>query len=604
MLFSALCAQFFRMESISKRTELVEVLKEIILESGEDIAASLYLSQGKLAPDFLSMETGIAESTIVKVISQITGSSAQDIMKEYSRSGDLGDVAEKFSKKVKQTTFFTEPLGVGEVHSTLTRISKIKGAGTASEKEKILTSMLLRANSLESRYIIRIASGRMRLGASDFTILSALRLALRPELEQSKVEEIYNFHPDVFYLYQVLASGRDDIYSGPVPLIPMKVMLAERLQSMDSIMEKLGGRAALEFKYDGLRIQVHKKGDSLRTFSRGNEENTDQFPEIREYFSSLPFESFIIDGELVPYNSETGEIYSFQQVSRRRGRKYGYLEESIIRGNIVQFGQDDNDNNPFQDEVPLAVFLFDIVYLNGEDLSRKSYSERTGILRESFREENYLKFASRIITDSAEEGEQFLESAISSGCEGIVAKSLSEDSFYRAGARGWTWIKFKRDYRNQLGDSMDLVIIGAFHGHGKRTGTYGALLLASYNSEKDTFESVCKIGTGFTDVMLSDVKAMLSDLVTADTPQRVESKMQPDVWIYPQKILEVRGSEITLSPIHTCSSDQYKGQGLAIRFPRFTGRFRNDKKPEDCTTSSEISEMYAMQKKMYFDGEK
>ncbi len=603
MLFSVLSSYFSRMEETSKRLELIEIVKEVINESGDDIGITLYLCEGKIAPDFMSKETGIAENTIIKVLGQITGVSEKDIMKEYSKTGDLGTVAQHLSGKVKQKSFFNIPLETKEVHDSLVKISRIKGSGTASEREKVLTSLLLRANELESKYIVRIVNGKMRLGVSDSTIISSLRILMRPDLEQSQVEEIFNFHPDMNYLYEVLAGKDSKIVSGPEPMIPVKVMLAERLQSMEEIFSKMGGKVALEYKYDGLRIQIHKRGKFLRTFSRGNEENTDQFPEIRNYFSSLPIESFIIDGELVPYSNETGEIYPFQQISRRRGRKYGALEESIMKGNIVQFDDGDREDYSGIEEVPIAVFLFDVVYFNGEDISKKPYTERTELLRKNFRESEYLKFASRIITDDVAEGEKFLESSIASGCEGIVAKSISPDSLYRAGARGWTWIKFKRDYRNELGDSLDLVIIGAFYGHGRRTGMYGALLLASYNDDTDTFESVCKIGTGFTDEMLSDVRAMLSDLVADRQPTRVNVRMKPDVWIYPEKILEVKGAEITLSPIHTCSSGLYDNQGLALRFPRFTGRFRNDKKPEDCTKSIEISEMYGIQKKVYYDGE-
>lgn len=603
MLFSVLSGYFSRMEAISKRLELIEIVKEVIRESGEDIGITLYLCEGKIAPDFMSKETGIAESTIMKVIGQITGASEKEIMKEYSRTGDLGTVAQQFSGRKKQKSFFNMPLEAREVHESLLKISRIKGSGTASEREKILTSLLLRANELESKYIVRIMNGKMRLGVSDSTIISAMRILIRPDLEQSQVEEIYNFHPDMNYLYEVLSGKGGEITSGPEPLIPFKVMLAERMQSMEEIFNKMGGKAALEYKYDGLRIQIHKKGETLKTFSRGIEENTEQFPEISNYFSSLPFESFILDGELVPYNNETGDIYPFQQISRRRGRKYGALEESIMKGNIVQFENEKMEDSTGNEEVPIAVFLFDMVYFNGEDLSKRPYSERTELLRKNFTESEYLKFAERIVTDDVSEGEKFLESSIASGCEGIVAKSLAPDSLYRAGARKWTWIKFKRDYRNELGDSLDLVIIGAFYGHGRRTGMYGALLLASYNDETDTFESVCKIGTGFTDEMLSDVRAMLSDLVVEHHLPRVNAKMKPDVWIYPKKILEVKGAEITLSPIHTCSSSLYGDQGLALRFPRFTGRFRTDKKPEDCTTSREISEMYGIQKKVYFGGE-
>ena len=215
MLFSVLSGYFSRMEAISKRLELIEIVKEVIRESGEDIGITLYLCEGKIAPDFMSKETGIAESTIMKVIGQITGASEKEIMKEYSRTGDLGTVAQQFSGRKKQKSFFNMPLEAREVHESLLKISRIKGSGTASEREKILTSLLLRANELESKYIVRIMNGKMRLGVSDSTIISAMRILIRPDLEQSQVEEIYNFHPDMNYLYEVLSGKGGEIISGP-----------------------------------------------------------------------------------------------------------------------------------------------------------------------------------------------------------------------------------------------------------------------------------------------------------------------------------------------------------------------------------------------------
>ncbi len=585
MLFSKVVEYFERMSITSKRLELSDIYRDLIIESKEEYAMVLYLSKGMVAPDYEGIEIGLAEKTIIKVIRKITGVTEEDIMKRYAREGDLGAVSQELSSQSKQKSFFDEPLTLRELYDSLKKIAIIRGQGTASEKEKIFIDLMIRASPSETKYIVRILQGRLRLGVSDSTILYALRLAYMENADQDTVEELFNFHPDLAYVAGILRNGDLSVIqnTSPEPLIPFKVMLAERLQSVSEILQKMGGKAAFENKYDGMRIQVHKRGDIVKTFSRGIEETTSQFPEVVKYFRSLPYDSFIVDGEAVPFNAETEEIYPFQNISRRRGRKY--------------------DLGKFEEDIPIVVFLFDIIFFEGKPLNRMPYLDRTELLREKFTEGERIRLAKRIISSEENQIEKFFEDSISSGCEGVVAKDIRGESVYRAGARGWLWIKFKRDYRNELADSLDLVVIGAFYGHGKRKGNYGALLLASYNKEEDTFESVCKLGTGFTDDMLAQLKSIFSELISEKRPARVNSDMIPDVWIYPEKVMEVVGAEITKSPTHTCSRSILNGQGLALRFPRFTGRYRNDKKPEDATSSEEIFEMFKSQNKNIYKDE-
>lgn len=585
MLFSKVVEYFERMSITSKRLELSDIYRDLIIESKEEYAMVLYLSKGMVAPDYEGIEIGLAEKTIIKVIRKITGVTEEDIMKRYAREGDLGAVSQELSSQSKQKSFFDEPLTLRELYDSLKKIAIIRGQGTASEKEKIFIDLMIRASPSETKYIVRILQGRLRLGVSDSTILYALRLAYMENADQDTVEELFNFHPDLAYVAGILRNGDLSVIqnTSPEPLIPFKVMLAERLQSVSEILQKMGGKAAFENKYDGMRIQVHKRGDIVKTFSRGIEETTSQFPEVVKYFRSLPYDSFIVDGEAVPFNAETEEIYPFQNISRRRGRKY--------------------DLGKFEEDIPIVVFLFDIIFFEGKPLNRTPYLDRTELLREKFTEGERIRLAKRIISSEENQIEKFFEDSISSGCEGVVAKDIRGESVYRAGARGWLWIKFKRDYRNELADSLDLVVIGAFYGHGKRKGNYGALLLASYNKEEDTFESVCKLGTGFTDDMLAQLKSIFSELISEKRPARVNSDMIPDVWIYPEKVMEVVGAEITKSPTHTCSRSILNGQGLALRFPRFTGRYRNDKKPEDATSSEEIFEMFKSQNKNIYKDE-
>jgi DNA ligase-1 len=577
MLLSEFVDYLDRISGTSKRLEMNEIMKQLFLEHRDEVDILAYLIQGKVAPDYSGLEIGISEKTVMRVLRNLTGATENEEISLFAKTGDLGEMAEELLSRGKQTSFFNEPLTLDEFFKILLKMTGVKGQGSSGTKEAMLTDLLIRSTNRESKYIVKIITGNLRVGVSDASIITALRLAFKPEIEQSEVEDAFNFHPDPAYVANLLLNDRINESAGPTPFIPIKVMLAERLQSLAQIIEKLGGIAALEYKYDGLRIQIHKRGNEIRTFSRGNEETTKQFPEIIETVRKVNADTVILDGEAVPVNSETGEIYPFQDVSRRRGRIYDLPEVS--------------------EEIPIMVFLFDIIYLNGVPLNGKSYTERRKMLLETVGENDRLKFATQIITKSSEEAEKFFETSIESGCEGIVAKSVQENSIYRAGNRGWLWIKFKRDYQNEISDTLDLVVIGAFYGHGRRKGSFGALLLASYNKERDMFESVCKIGSGFTDENLSEMKVIFSNLIIDKKPSNVDSEMMPDVWIYPEKVIQIKGAEITLSPVHTCAKELVGKNGLAIRFPRFTGTWRTDKKVEDCTSSVEIYELFKMQKK-------
>lgn len=581
MLFSRFSEYLNQMTETSKRLELKSILSSLFLESGSDIKKTVYLIQGKIAPDYEGKEIGLADKTILEILSEISGIDKDEITKKLAKVGDIGTVAYEIKAKSSQQMLFQEDITIEDVFGTLKSISEKKGGGSTRIKRDLMKRLLLSGSPDDAKYIVRIALGKLRLGVADSTILQGLIEAFNFVDLSEDVENYYNFSPDLGNLSEILKKDdRDEIRNfGPRTFVPFKVMLAERMQGIPSILEKMGGEVAFEYKYDGLRAQVHIRDGKIKIFSRGNEETTSQFPDVVEAMKrQVLIKDGIVDGELVPYNPETEEIYPFQEVSRRRGRKKDLL-------NIA-------------DEIPITLFLFDIVYLNGRDLSRKGYSERRRNLEEAIQPTEKIKLARRIISSDASELEAFFELSIENGCEGIVAKSLSEESIYRAGARGWNWIKYKRDYQSLVNDTFDLVVVGAFWGHGRRGKTYGALLLASFNPDKGVYETFCKLGTGFTYEVLFSLPRIFSDLIVQGEPNNVDAALKPDVWIYPEKVMEVKGAEITVSPVHTCNKGLIeKGMGLALRFPRFTGRWRDDKKPESSTNSEEILEIYKNQKK-------
>lgn len=582
MKFSEVSDRFNEMSNTTKRLELTEILVRLLKGAGRDLKKLVYLTQGKLKPDYEGVELGMANKMIIKALSSISGRKESDIDAMFIKEGDLGTVAKTISERKLQNSLFGSELTVDYVYDELLRLANTGGEGSVRTKIGIYQDLLINATPDEGMYITRIITGRLRLGVSDATILDGLILAFADKSQSDEIDEAYNFHPDLGLIAELMRNGRlsEVLEMGPTPMIPAKVMLAERLPEINEILDKMGGKASFEYKYDGMRTQIHIRDGKVRIFSRGSEDTTANFPDIVKHAKeTFKCKSCILDGEAVPYNSETGELYPFQTVSQRRGRKH--------------------DLDTIVEEVPLVVFLFDIIYLDEKPMNKTPYLERRKLLESLFTENDDFKCATQLVSSDEDEINRFFNESINSGCEGLVAKNVSDESIYRAGARGWLWIKVKRDYQAAFNDTLDLVIIGAFGGHGRRKGTYGALLMASYNKDMDTFESVCKLGTGFNDEVLFNLPNRLKEFQVQKKPARVETGLEPDVWFEPDQVIEIIGSEITVSPVHSCAFGKIeKGAGLAIRFPRFTGRWRDDKKPEDATSTEEIMEMYHSQKKV------
>lgn len=584
MLYSILADTLEKIESTTKRLEMTDYLVALFKKTPKEVIDKVvHLTLGEIYPPFIGIELGIAEKLALKAIAIASGRSENETSELYKQTGDIGVVAEKLLKKKIQATLFFQPLTVERVYETFDKIARATGEGAQDLKIRLLASLLNDAKPKEARYIARMAVGRLRIGIADMTILDALAILYGGSKElRDKIERAYNLSSDIGYVAKTLAEGGiESIHNFRIVIgKPIRPQLAERLESLDEILEKLKGKAAVEYKYDGLRLQAHisKKENKVYLFSRRLENITNQFPDIAEALKeAVLVDEAIVDGECVPVDPYTGDMLPFQVVAHRRGRKYD-IEKMV-------------------EEIPVVLFLFDALYVSGKDYTIKPYPERRKILSEIVRETDRVKISSQLISGNKEEIERFFEQAIQEGCEGLVLKSISSDSIYEAGKRGYIWIKWKRSYRSDMTDTVDLVIVGAFAGKGRRAGSYGALLMAAYNPEKDVFETVCKLGSGFTDEDLAKLPEILKPYILPRKHARVESIMEPDYWISPSIVLEVIGDEITLSPLHTCGFGSIrKGSGLAIRFPRLV-RFRNDKSPEDATTVQEIINMYKKQLK-------
>lgn len=587
MQFGDLAEVFDRLEKTSSRLEMTDILAEFFRNvKPEEIRKTIYLSVGRLHPDFVPLELGMADKLVLKAIASVSGRRSEEVEDLWTKTGDPGEVAEMLIAKKKQMTLFSEPLSFQNVIEGLTAIENASGKDSQDKKMKLLARMLHDSSPLEARYLCRIVTGRMRVGAGTMTAMDALASAFASKEDRPDIERAFNITCDMGLVAETLASGGLDAVKGIEVSVgnPVKVMLAERLRSLPEIMERLGGKCAFEYKYDGIRVQAHIKkgpGGFVKLFSRRLEDLTSNFPDIGEaLLRQLKGREAIVEGECVAYDPDTGTLQPFQNVTHRR-KKHG-MEKAV-------------------EDIPVRIFLFDMLYCDGEDYTLKPYSFRRMRLESSFKDddsERYdrIGYTSRAIIDSDEKAQEFFDGAIAARCEGIMAKSLSEDSVYRAGSRGFLWIKYKKDYTQALVDSFDLTVVGAFYGMGKRAGKYGALLMAAYDPNTGRFGTACKLGTGFDDAFLDAMPGLLEKYRCETKPASLDAEMVPDVWFIPGVVLEVTAADISLSPIHTIAYGTVKEDaGLGLRFPRFTGRVRDDKTPEQCTTASEIVEFYRMQ---------
>jgi len=582
MLFSELVEFYEQIEAITGRIEMTNLLVEMLRKTPpEEVDKVVYLTIGEVYPAFVGLELGIADRLALRAVKLASGAGEKEINQAYKELGDVGLVGERMLAKRSQITLFAEELTVQDVYSALERIAKESGEGAMETKVQILSGLLASAKPKEAKYILRIVTGKMRLGVADMTILDALSILFGGGKETRELfERAYNITSDIGFVAKTAAlEGVEGLKKVRVTVgRPIRPMLAERLSSAEEILDKLGGRCLAEYKYDGERLQIHKKSGEVMIFSRRLENITSQYPDVVELVKKhVKADEAILECECVAIDLDTGDMLPFQELMHRK-RKH--------------------DVHKAVEQYPVRLHFFDALYVNGRDLTLEPIEERRKILESIIEEGEKVRLSKAIFSDDPRELEKFFHEAVESGCEGLVVKAVGKEAIYRAGARGWLWIKLKRSYKSEMIDTVDLVVVGALHGRGKRSGTYGALLMAAYNKQKDVFQSVCKVGSGFTDEDLQKLPEMLEPYKIPHKHARVESGMEADIWFEPKLVLEVIGDEITISPIHRAAWGVVKeGFGLAIRFPRFTGRYRPDKAPEDATTTEEILEMYRKQLK-------
>ena len=598
MKFSKLAEYFSRIEATPKRLEITAILAELLKESSpEEIDKICYLVLGQLAPLYEGVEFNLAGKMLIRVMADaymVAGAEVEKIAKE---KGDLGDAAEELAKGKRQEAK-GKKLEVSEVYQKLRKIAEDSGTGSSARKVRGMAELFQSLDPLSVRYVARIPVASLRLGFSDKTILDALSVAqvgnksLRPLIERA-----YNVSADIGRIAQLVKrSGKSGLEKIGVTVgVPVRMAAAERLPTPVEIMEKMGGKLAAEPKYDGFRVQVHldkarrqesgdgseeqlgleglkgtEKGPWVKIFSRNLENTTPMFPEIVTAAQKLPVKSAIFEGEAIAYNPETEEFEPFQETAKRK-RKYGIREKAV--------------------ELPLKVFAFDLLYLDGRDLTREPYETRRRTLEKLMAgvTDTIMVAEEKVFTD-AKELEKFFLEEIEHGLEGIMTKRL--DGVYQAGVRNFNWVKLKRVEEGKLEDTIDCVVLGYYTGRGKRTQFgIGGFLVAVYDDKTDTFKTISRVGSGLTDEEWREMKKRVDGLKTKEKPKNADvvKEHAPDVWADPSIVVAIRADEITKSPLHTAG-------GLALRFPRLMA-FRDDKTPEQATTVAELEELFKAQRK-------
>lgn len=584
MKFSELTFYFEKLESTSSRLELTAILADLFKNvSAGEIDKVAYLLQGRVVPFFEPIEIGMADKTVIQALVRAYGVDIGQVNKLGAQLGDLGLAAQRLSEKLQVTS---NKLTILDVHEGLYKIATTGGAGSVEKKVTTLANLLNQLDSKSAKHLVRITLSKLRLGIGDPTVLDALSLAKEGDKSARPVlEEAYNktsdlgFVASTFWSKGLSAVEKMHLVVGK----PVRPALAERLPNAEEVIKRVGTEFAAEPKYDGFRLGVHldrkqaaESGKQIQFFSRNLENMTHMFPDLAEAVKKeVKADSAIFEGEAIAYNRLTEEFLPFQETTKRR-RKY--------------------DIGEFAEKLPLKLFAFDLLYLNGKDITRQPYKERRKKLEKLIPKDGTVLVAQEQVLHTAGDLKKMFEEEISAGLEGVMVKKL--DSPYKAGARGYHWIKFKRMAAGELTDTIDCVLLGIYTGTGKRTEFgAGGLLVGLYDPEKDEFVTVSRLGTGLTDEEWRQIKTTSDKLEVARKPARVNSLIEPSVWVEPKEVLEVFADEITRSPVHTAGKVGDE-PGYALRFPRLISFRGADKRAEDATTVKELIKMYEQQRKV------
>lgn len=593
MKFSKLTEYLVKIDSTTKRLEITTIIAELLqaLEP-EETEEATYLILGSLKAPYENPKFSIAEEMMIRVlVGALPESSKENIQKEFGVIGDLGEVFEKLGGTHKSAS-----LPVVEVHKQLLEIAEISGSGSQEAKVTKMVKLIKALSAVEAKYVIRMVLGQTRLGFSELTIIAGLAEMIGDKKAAKKIEEIYSLHPEIGKIVKnVKADGLKGLSKIQIEIgVPILAQRCQRVANAAEAIEKMGEVWA-EYKFDGTRVQLHldrnkkpksKKaaqenlfdtgGDKyfVKTFTRNLEETTDQYPDIIEAaLKQLDADSVVLDGEAIGYDKITGEFLPFQETIQRK-RKHNINEAAL--------------------NIPLKYFVFDILYLNGQNLTTLPLHERREIFEKHLKKGEVIQPSAYFRVHSAQQLTESYNLAKEKSLEGLVIKK--PDSPYQAGARSFNWVKLKTAQEKILEDTIDAVILGYYFGRGVRAGFgVGGILVGIWDEKDQVFKTLTKIGTGLKDDDFRYVKEICDKNKIPSQPKNVvmDKIYAPDVWVNPKIVVEMGGDEITPSNTHSA--------GYAVRFPRLL-KFRDDKSVKDITTLKEIEDLHKIQKRAYYSG--
>lgn len=584
MLFSKLAKHFFAIETVSARLEITRLLSimwgELTPKEAKIVA---YILVGRVGPEYLSGEFGLAEKQILKAISLKLALDPNVVQAEFAKSGDLGEVAQKLSGEAK--SLFSESLTITAMYERLLDLSNLIGSGSASSKLAILGDLIAQSSPLEARYLARLPTGQLRMGSSNMTIIDSLSWYLVGDKSHSvTIEGAFQVRPDLGEIAKLVVEGKIEEVKNITPelFVPVRMMRAQRADSGEDILSH-SSPVYVEPKYDGFRLQVHldKVTGKFMIFSRGLEEVGKTYVDVGEnLLANFKGNNAIFEGEAVGYDPVSLELVPFQETITRK-RKFG-LEEAIA-------------------SVPLRFHVFDVLLLNGKSIVNEPLATRRGLIDENIKgDELKIIPAPYAVISDANDIDEIFDKYILEGLEGIMAKIPNDP--YRAGARGWSWMKLKNSYSAKVNDTLDLLVMGFDYGRGKRVGFgAGAFLVGVFDRKIDKFVTIAKIGTGLTDDEWRRIASLEANFASKICPEeyQVDKSMTCDVWLTPHTVVEIRSDEITRSQMHTAGREivtrekgvqEVKKAGYALRFPRLE-KFRDDKNPSEVTTVDEIEKI-------------
>ncbi|MGD9276639.1 MAG: ATP-dependent DNA ligase [Candidatus Pacearchaeota archaeon] len=568
MRYKKLAQLYEEASSTTKRLEKIKILSKFLGLLSKEDRDVMYLLEGDIYPEYDERRIGISNQLAIKAISKATGVNAKKIVSEWKKIGDLGEVAEKLTKTKKQSTLYSHVLTTKKVVDNLRKLPELVGKGTVNKKLGLITELLTSASSIEAKYLVRTLIGDLRIGIQESTIKESLAVAYFGEDKKKEasgiIQRAIDKSNDLALVFDMVSKknlkkiSEVDLEIGK----PIKAMLCKKVANIKDGFKEVGKPCAVEYKYDGFRLLIHKKGKQLTLFTRNLENVTKQFPEVVDYIHKyVKGNSFILDSEAVGYDKKTKEYKPFQAISQRIRRKY-----SIEK---------------LQNELPVELNIFDVLLYNGKSQLDEPFEKRTKLLKKIITNHPYkLIHAKQIITDSEKKAKVFYKKALADNQEGIMMKNLK--AIYQPGRRVGNMVKLKPEERD-----LDLVITGAEYGTGKRSGWFSSFILSCRN-KKGKYLEIGKMGTGIKEkkgeagITFEELTEKVKPLIIEEQGKRVKIK--------PKIILAITYQEIQKSP-------NYKS-GFALRFPRFTA-LRPDKHLSEITTLEEIEDDFKNQKRNY-----